>query len=66
MTDMELLKAAQDYTEARGDDFYWFCEVYTRFREELAVRDSVYRALYAVYGEDCPSLKTLNSLVDKG
>ena len=53
MSDMELLRVSQKYTEALGDD-YFFLEYYSRARENCGVRDSVLDALYTLYGSSCP------------
>jgi len=46
--EMEYLKRAQQYAEARGDDNY-FREAYTVLRETNSVEDSVWRALEYLY-----------------
>jgi hypothetical protein len=45
---MEYLKRAELYAEARGDDNY-FREVYTILRESLSVEDSIWEALRYLY-----------------
>ena len=46
--EMEYLKRAQRYAEARGDENY-FREAYTVLRETNSVEDSVWRALEYLY-----------------
>jgi hypothetical protein len=45
---MEFLKRAERYAEARGDDDY-FREVYTILRESNSVEESVWKALQYLY-----------------
>ena len=45
---MEYLKRAEQYAEARGDEF-WFKNIYTRYRESNNVTDSVWKTLSYLY-----------------
>ena len=52
MSNLQFLKAAQDYAAFRNEE-YWFAEAYTRFREFMGVRESANQALFSLYGTDC-------------
>ena len=56
MSPMQFLKAAQDYAESIGDE-YWFAQYYTKFRENYGVGESVEFTLSILYGNDCHLLK---------
>jgi len=48
MSSFDLLKAAENYTQARGD-YEWFCEYYVFAREAMSVKDSIDYALWQIY-----------------
>lgn len=49
--DMDFLKRAQAYAEAKGDND-WFCEWYSTFRQEYNVRTSVWNTLVYLYDQN--------------
>ncbi len=55
MDNMEFLKRAERYAEARGDS-YFFKQYYTSYREWYNVEDSVWSALSWLYDEDSADL----------
>ena len=55
MNNMEFLKRAERYAEARGDKMY-FKNLYTGFREYNNVEDSVWKSLTYLYDEDSADL----------
>lgn len=48
---MDFLKRAQAYAEAKGDND-WFCEWYSTFRQEYNVRTSVWNTLVYLYDQN--------------
>lgn len=48
---MDFLIRAEQYCEQRGDDAVWFKDLYTRYRENHSVQDSVWMALCYLYDE---------------
>lgn len=48
---MDFLKIAEKYAEARGDD-YWFKHIYSLYRSEMSVRDSVRQTLIWLYNDE--------------
>lgn len=55
MNNMEFLKRAERYAEARGDKMY-FKNLYTGFREYNNVEDSVWKSLTYLYDESSAEL----------
>jgi hypothetical protein len=53
-TPMQVLTDAETYVKSFGyeDDYGWFCQYYTRFREQYGVRESVEYTLALMYGDD--------------
>lgn len=51
MNPMDYLKRAIEYTEKRGDD-YFFRGIYKHYRESHGVSNSVWYALVNLYDED--------------
>lgn len=58
MSPMQFLKAAQDYAESIGDE-YWFSQYYTKFRENHGVGESAEYTIILLYGTDCHLLNNL-------
>ena len=55
---MEYLKRAEQYAEARGDEF-WFKNLYTQFRDFNNVTDSIWKTLSYLYSNEvADQLKT--------
>ena len=55
---MEYLKRAEQYAEARGDEF-WFKNLYTQFRDYNNVTDSIWKTLSYLYSNEvADQLKT--------
>ena len=48
---MEYLKRAEQYAEARGDEF-WFKNLYTQFRDFDNVTDSIWKTLSYLYSNE--------------
>ena len=48
---MEYLKRAEQYAEARGDEF-WFKNLYTQFRDYNNVTDSIWKTLSYLYSNE--------------
>ena len=48
---MEYLKRAEQYAEARGDEF-WFKNLYTQFRDFNNVTDSIWKTLSYLYSNE--------------
>ena len=50
---MKYLKIAEQYAEKFGaEDSYYFKNLYTRFRQYNDVKDSVWKTLSYLYGND--------------
>lgn len=48
----KFLIAAQEYARNRGDDYYWFCEVYGNYRSYMNIDESAWYTLSYLYGND--------------